>query len=801
MTEFAKATEYAESTGILFQHDGAPVPLVGVEVQGDIAGSGAKVKISQSFINTEKKPIEAVYKFPLPENAAICGFRALIDGRIIEGVIEEKEKAFEKYDKALEDGHKAQLLDEERPNIFTLSVGNIQPGGTVIIEINYVTLLESYNSEVRFCLPTTISPRFTPASQKDDNGIPVSDIVNPPFAMSVPYGLSINIHIHGRKSITSIESPSHTINTKFEGDDAVVSFSSGKAAMDRDFILTVAYEKKFASKAFLSKNNDETFIQIHLMTDEMDELGKTGNAPQKKEIIFVLDCSGSMQGESITEAKKALEILIRALGANTTFNIYRFGGNFDHLYRQSKSYNEKSMKEALKYLSKTDADMGGTEVLTVLEDIYKTRPADGFQKQIFLLTDGQISNEDDVMLLVGCHNLTTTLSTVGIGSGPNEFLIGGVARAAGGSSEMIAPQERIESKVLRLFQRVMAGRIDNLKIDFGVAAEQTPTDPIVYRNQGASIFARIKSGELKNKSVKVQQYNNEGETLREWNLEIEEVNDQEMPLSKLWAREKIREIEEEGGAGDGSRQHARIDKRKRDRAMEMSRQYGVISRSTSFIGIEKTADAKAKDSDMVLRVVPTSITSGWHGLRSQIQFSINDAPRYMRRDTVQYSIRQMPDAHVREPEDIIPSFLRDQRKGNAFSKTFDAASQVVRNTLSRFRKKDDELFDILSLQKSGGGFDTGRVIDDLLNIDSSGWRAIADSTNVKDNSDLMSMLMTAVVLALLEEKFGARKSEWDGIISKSRLWLKEQVARVKPTVDREPLYDWAKNFVREKLIS
>lgn len=791
-------TEYAEPTGILFQQDGKPVPLAGVEVRGDIAGSGAKVKISQSFINTEKKSIEAVYKFPLPENAAVCGFRANIDGRIIEGVIEEKEKAFELYDKALEDGHRAQLLDEERPNIFTLSVGNIQPGGSVIIEITCITLLESCNSEVRFCLPTTISPRFTPTSQKDLNGIPVSDIVNPPFALSVPYGLTIDIHIHGRKAIASIESPSHTINTKFEGDDAVVSFSSGKTAMDRDFILTVAYEKKFAAKAFLSKNNDEKFIQIFIMPDEMDE---TGNTPQKKEIIFVLDCSGSMQGESIAEAKKALEILIRALGANTTFNIYRFGGNFDRLFRHSKTYNEKSMKEALKYLSNTDADKGGTEILPVLEDIYETRPADGFQKQIFLLTDGQISNEDEVMSLVGCHHLTSTLSTVGIGSGPNEFLIRGVARATGGSSEMIAPKERIEPKVLRLFQRIIAGRIDKLKIDFGAAAEQAPSNPVVYRNQGASIFARIKSGGLKNKSVKVQQYNSEGETLREWNLEIEEVNDQEMPLSKLWAREKIREIEEAGGVGDGSRQHARIDKRKRDEAIEMSHQYGVISRSTSFIGIEKTEDARAKDTDMVLRVVPTSITSGWHGLRSQMQFSINDAPRYMRRDTAQYSIRQMPDAHVSEPEDIIPSFLRDQRKGSAFSKPFDAAVTAVRNTLSRLRKKDDELFDILSLQKSGGGFDTGRVIEDLLNLDPSGWRAIADRTNVKDNSDLMSMLMTAVVLALLEEKFGARKNEWDGIISKSRLWLKEQVARVKPTVDGEPLEDWAKKFVRERLIT
>ena len=173
----------------------------------------------------------------------------------------------------------------------------------------------------------------------------------------------------------------------------------------------------------------------------------------------------------------------------------------------------------------------------------------------------------------------------------------------------------------------------------------------------------------------------------------------------------------------------------------------------------------------------------------------------MRRDTVQYSIRQMPDARVNEPEDLIPFFLRDQSSKNMFSSPFDATFTAVRKTLSRLSKKDDELFDILSLQRAEGGFDTGIVIENLLNITRSGWLAIAKRTNVKDKAGLMLILITSAALALLEEKFSARKSEWDGIVAKSRLWLKKQVALVKPTVDGKPLENWAKNFVREKLIS
>ena len=158
-----------------------PVPLTAVKVEGNIAGRGAKVKIIQSFKNKEDQPIEAVYKFPLPEGGAVCGFKAIIGEKIIEGDIEEREKAFELYDEALSEGHGAMLLDEERPNIFTLSVGNLNPGDTAIIEIEYVTLLEATGSEVRFFLPTTISPRYIPNGTPDNNGIPEDGLINPVY--------------------------------------------------------------------------------------------------------------------------------------------------------------------------------------------------------------------------------------------------------------------------------------------------------------------------------------------------------------------------------------------------------------------------------------------------------------------------------------------------------------------------------------------------------------------------------------------------------------------------------------------
>ena len=790
--------ESSRVEGILIQQNGEAVPLVGVDIQADVAGRGAKVRISQQFKNTEKKSIEAVYKFPLPENAAVCGFRALIEDRIVEGRIEEKEKAFELYDKALAEGHTAQLMDEERPNIFTLSVGNIKPGSSVIIEITYITLLDSYNAEVRFFLPTTISPRFTPASQVDENGIPVNDLVNPPFAFKVPYGLTINVNISNRKAIASIESPSHAINTSFKNDEAHVIFSADKVSMDRDFILTINYEKNFSNRAYISQYHDETFLQIDLTPDEATEVGQADYLPKGREIVFVLDCSGSMQGDSIEEAKKALEILIKALRPDMMFNIYRFGNGFDHLYQSSKPYNEKSMKEALKYLSKTEASMGGTEILPPLEDICKEAPADGFRRDIILITDGEISNEDEVMDLVQRHNNTTTISTVGIGRGTNEFLIKGVARAAGGASELIAPQERIEPKVLRLFQKVLAGRIGNLKIDCGNKIDQAPAYPVAFMRQATSIFAKIKKGDSKGKCVTVKQYDRQGITLGKWNIDLETVNDETMPISKLWAREKIRDIEEGSVTHEGSQQRGRKEVRQQNEVVELSRKYGIISRSTSFVGIEKKSDTEKTDSDMVLRVVPTLVTSGWHGLRDQPMYMRRDATiRYSRLADEQYSIRCMADVYAKEPADIYtPSFLR--RAGGILSRPFQRVAKPTSDRKTH-SMKDDDLLKILSLQCAGGGFNIDRVIEDSLQISHSEWQSIKDDMNVKNHPDCLRMLATAIILAFLELNFGTRRDEWEGVVAKSRNWLDEQITKVSPTIKGKPLADWAKKFIKEKL--
>ncbi|UCF37441.1 MAG: hypothetical protein JSU96_00795 [Acidobacteriota bacterium] len=243
------ATTLSEPVGLIDCKTAALVPLTGVEVDAEIAGRSSRVKISQKFCNREKVPVEAVYKFPLTEAASICGFRARVGEKVIEGNIEEREKAFEKYDEALEAGHGGYLLDEERPNIFTLSVGNLNPGAEAVLEIEYVTLLETHGREVRFSLPTTISPRYLPADAPDEDGIPAAAKVNPEFELDVPYGLRVQLRVHGRDGIESVESPSHSIKQSFGEDTLEIGLTAEEGKLDRDFVVNVHYREAFQNRA------------------------------------------------------------------------------------------------------------------------------------------------------------------------------------------------------------------------------------------------------------------------------------------------------------------------------------------------------------------------------------------------------------------------------------------------------------------------------------------------------------------------------------------------------------------------
>ncbi len=782
-------------SGLFTTEGGAPIPLTGVKVRGAITGRMARVTLTQHFENREDTAIEAVYKFPLPESSSVCGFTVATGDSVLRGRVEEREKAFAEYDDALAQGHGAFLLDEERPNIFTLSVGNVKPRHAVDIEVTYVTTLETDGAEVRFRLPTTISPRYTPADMPDRDGIPEGTLINPKLRLDVPYGLSLHLDIAGSSGIAEIECPSHLIRTSYGDDNVAVEFSADTAKMDRDFVLTVTHRMNFKNRAYAWQDKDHAYVQLDFTPgmhpeDSLDPDSEQDKirchismlAPTLPEIIFLLDCSGSMGGTSIEQAKKALEVFLRGLGDLTLFNMYRFGSTYDSVWPHSVPYNEKNLTGALIRLSTVEADLGGTELLAPLREIYSQPPAEGFQRNLILITDGQVGNESEVLTLAKSHP-ETRVFTVGIGFGPNEYLTKRLAALTGGATESVSPGERIEPKVLRLFKKAMSIPT-TLDIDWGAAVEQAPARPVAHDDEPLSLFARLPAGAPLPATVTVT--SGRPPYLGTWTVPVTPLpaGDAAMPL--LWARARISDLEEGVTREAGSRQSERRGRSVQEQIVALSKQYGVLSRSTSFITVEYRTDAEKSTGEVELREVPGMLTRGWGGIVASVAASqpgyVLNCPSYPDLKRMAALRRMQPPAAGR------PAPTADSAVFHSPYLASECASPAAGS-------RADALAELLALQSAGGGFEVpGAPLSRRLGVDMAEVRAVAGRVK-NGGADPLKLVWTAVVQALLESHFASRRDEWLAVTQKSRLWFQGEVARLSPGVDGTTLAAWAAGYV------
>ena len=750
---------------------GEPVPLVGVDVKADLVGRGAKVTLAQRFVNTEQRPLEAVYKFPLPQSGAVCGFRVRIGGRVIESEVAERDDAFRRYDEALSEGHGAYLLDEERPNVYTLSVGNLEPGMEAVTEVTYVGLLESDGPHVRFFLPTTISPRYVPAGESDAERRRTDQAVNPDFAFDVPYGLHLALDVHDADSVESVESASHHVVVDFGGSPVHVEFVSDSAKMDRDFVLDVTHKQGLEHRGYLCTRKDETFAQVDLCFPEPDE----ATPAQEREVVFVVDCSGSMSGTSTAQARQALAILLRSLPEGIRFNVVRFGGTFEPLFASAEAYTPESAGKALALVEAMDADLGGTEILRPLESVTERPPLSAARRDIILVTDGEVGNEDDVVRLAESKRERNRIFTVAIGYGPNEYFIRQVARTSGGTCVMATPGERIEPPVLRLFKRVMSASVTGLRIDWPGAAEQAPYAPVAHLGETTSVFGRM-PGEVGIRDVGVSAGTAEKDV--QLRVPLGEVA-ADGPLPQLWARDAIRDLEE--GGDERSRRGSKQERGTRDvtaRVVELSKRYGVISRSTSFLAIETREGEDRTREESVLRRVPVMLTKDWHGLGG-FQGPAAAAPGVMGFAAGRLSLSRslMVDGRVgAAPSSFAPSMRRGGRPRAAAGDDSQEANVLA----------------LLALQRPEGGFALSAEPAKLVEVPLDVMQGAAAEAAAAGAADAEALVATTVVLAALRTRFSTHAALWESLVRKSETWLAARLAASPVEVGGLPLEEWAR---------
>ena len=761
----------------LFTTGAAPVPLAGVSVEAEISSFCARVAISQRYVNREAQPIEAVYVFPLDEGAAVCGFEAIIDGTLVVGEVKEREDAFRMYDDAIEHGHGAFLLDEERPDVFQASVGNLPPGKEVLLKLTYVTELTVAGSGLRFSIPTTVSPRYAPADDHRGVGRPDADTLNPPVAFSVPYGLNVSVRLAMGGAITRIESPSHPASVSMDGRTATVTLSQRDAALDRDFVLSVECEGLDTPQAWIERDDSGSQAVAVAFVPRLEQ------STTACDVTFLVDRSGSMEGTSIAEVRNALQLCLRSMIPGCTFNIVGFGSTYQSLFDASRTYDEASLAEADAHVSSLRANLGGTEILPALQFVLEQPRQEGRPRQVVVLTDGQVTNTDAVLALARLHAAHTRIFTFGIGAGSSHHLVSGLARAGGGTVEFIYPGERIEPKVLRQFARLLSPSLADAAISWGgLDAKQAPSSvPPVYAGGRLLLYAFVREVSTGATPAKVQLTATSPSGPVAFDVDFDPSRVVEgRTVAPLAARARIRELEEspEWTSARGSRQRERKATGVSREIVELSLRYGILSRETSFVAVERRETPVV--GDMQLRRIPIALTTGWGGFDGEVRIGLRrsgavapaSAPSAYWADLDGGPTGRMVESRSRatlsEARLSGLSQLRSWWRGVPPPEPSDTAEFLARSTPARDVGPD--FVRLIALQHADGSWDLTRELaraigHDLAEVES----ALAGATGHWEEA--RRAWATALALAWLELHAPEAEGEWRLLAAKGRQWL------------------------------
>eukprot|EP00026_Physarum_polycephalum_P000836 Phypoly_transcript_00837.p1 GENE.Phypoly_transcript_00837~~Phypoly_transcript_00837.p1 ORF type:complete len:1288 (+),score=250.88 Phypoly_transcript_00837:78-3941(+) len=429
--------------------DCPPIPMTGASVNVEVLDVMAKVFVKQSFLYQGENAMEVVYLWPVDSRAAVCNFKAKVGDKEYEGEIREKEVAFQIYDEAISESHGAFLMEKVSGDIFQINLGNLLPNTEVTISMEYVTTLTSSDRpKVTFTLPTIVSNPYTPHAPDYDTSLPNTTRV--PTTLSVTCHTSTPIH--------SITSPTHTIIQKSTEN---VELGEGQE-LSSNFMLHIILEAPLEHVAWIS--NAPGFgppavlfsVPTHPLPEKME---KTSN-----EFIFLIDRSGSMSSR-ILQAKTALLLFIKSLPQNSFFNIIGFGSMHESLFQKSQPYTEENVAVALQHLESLEANLGGTEIMEPIRAILEA-PLIADTKQIILVTDGEVSNTDEIVSLVKDNKKNAQIHTLGIGDDCSRYLILEVAKAGDGAHDFVLAREPLGPKVIGLLKSASRPFIKDVFLEY-----------------------------------------------------------------------------------------------------------------------------------------------------------------------------------------------------------------------------------------------------------------------------------------------------------------------------------------------
>ena len=479
-----------EPYALLRDASGRPVALTGVSVHGRLSETLASVEVEQRYRNPFDHNIEAVYTFPLPIGAVLLDLAVDIDGRTLAGQVVERKAAERQYEEAITDGDSAVMVTDEGNGLYTMNLGNLMAREPAVIRYRYAMALTWLGDRLRLLIPTTVAPRY---GNPGDAGL--KDWETPETDLFVEYPFDLSIAIEGKLADGEVGSPTHPISVGRDAAGLNVKLARS-ASLDRDFVLTVQSEAAGASSLLVTHDGEE---QVAFASLRIPPVQREDDAPLCLKVV--IDCSGSMSGSSIAQARKGALAILAQLRPNDYVNVTFFGSHHEHLFPTLRPCDVGILELVRERLSHLEADMGGTETAAALDAVYKMsgksrqRFADwqaehspGSRAAVLLITDGEIWGADD--LLQRATRSGHRIFTVGVGMAVGEGLVTEVAHATGGACELVAPQEGMGERILAQFHRMRQPGIAPVELRWDeTPLWQTPVPDHLFAGDTVTVFA------------------------------------------------------------------------------------------------------------------------------------------------------------------------------------------------------------------------------------------------------------------------------------------------------------------------
>jgi len=586
-------------------------PTLKTDVSMKVSGMVVRTKLTQRFKNETNEWLEGIYVFPLPESAAVDHMNLRIGNRTIEGQIKERVEAKRIYTKAKRQGKKASLIEQQRPNMFTNSIANIGPGEVVTVEIEYQQILKYDSGQFKIRFPTTITPRYIPGTKRinnlvnldlnekitisnnsgwafDTNQVPGASKITPLQSSTSNNPINIHIELNAGFPVQHITSTYHQIKSVMHvAGRYTISLINEDIPSDRDFELVwQPVLGNIPQAALFTESTDmQDYHLIMIMPPESDD---TSNQVLARDVTYIIDTSGSMHGESMRQAKAALQLAITRLRTFDKFNIIEFDSVTNKLFDTNRPASAKNVFIAKNFINRLTAD-GGTEMLPAIEAALGSSDDDEYIRQIIFLTDGSVGNEAELFTLIKNKLGNSRLFTIAIGSSPNSHFMVKAAKFGQGTYTYIAKVAEVQEKMAKLFSKLEKPVMQNLKIQWpkNTVAEVWPKRlPDLYAGEPLIFTARVNKRSIQNAndSLLISGKRNQ----QQWKLELSLNKSQEdAGLGVLWARSKIASIMD-GIHEFRTNSTSEAVKEMKQKIIKLALSHHLVSKYTSLIAVDTT---------------------------------------------------------------------------------------------------------------------------------------------------------------------------------------------------------------------